>query len=194
MKQLLAQDLFTVAGVLSAEECAGLIDRGETLGFDRASVRTSSGPQMRSDIRNNDRVVFSDPALAGSLWQRIQPFVPDPLQGGRAVGLDAAFRIYRYDPSQRFKRHIDGVVSPAPGLRSRLTFMVYLNDGCVGGDTTFYAADAPGGLRQEVVRVSPEAGTGLFFLHEWWHEGGVLLEGRKYVLRSDVFYRFPADG
>jgi hypothetical protein len=39
--------------------------------------------------------------------------------------------------------------------------------------------------------VSPVAGTGLFFLHDWWHEGRLLESGRKYVLRTDVFYRFP---
>jgi predicted 2-oxoglutarate/Fe(II)-dependent dioxygenase YbiX len=193
MKTELADNLFLVAGVLSPSECAALIERGEALGFQQATVRTRTGRQMRTDIRNNDRAELCDPALAAELWPRVLPFLPQSLEDGEPVGLDDNFRFYRYDTGQRFNRHRDGVVEQSPTVRSRLSCLLYLNDGFTGGETVFYAPGVVAGAPTEVARVSPVAGTGLFFLHSWWHEGRLLEAGRKYVLRSDVFYQFPAD-
>jgi hypothetical protein len=151
------------------------------------------GRDMRTDIRNNDRVAFDDLGGADALWGRVQPVIPTTLAGGTAVGLDEHFRVYRYDPSQRFKTHKDGVVVRSPTVRSRLTCMVYLNDDFTGGETAFYAYERVEGDRPVVAEVHPRTGMGLVFLHEWWHEGKAVLSGRKYVLRTDVFYRFPAD-
>jgi hypothetical protein len=191
MKSVLAENLFTVSGLLTEDECRDLIARGESIGFQRAAVRTVAGPQMRPDIRDNDRAEFTDPDLAAAFWRRCRPFVPPELEGGVAVGLDDDFRSYRYDPGQRFKRHKDGVVRRSPTERSRLTCLFYLNGGFTGGETVFYPTTRVDGVRSEDVVVVPQAGDALFFLHEWWHEGRELVVGRKYVLRSDVFYRFP---
>lgn len=193
MKTILADNLFTVAGLLTPAECAVLIERGESIGFEKAAVRTIFGPKMRSDIRDNDRVAFSDAGLATSLWERCRPFIPAELEGGEAIGLDTNFRFYRYDPGQQFKRHKDGVVEQSPSVRSRLTCLFYLNEGFAGGETVFYSGVMVEGVRAEVVRVTPQIGSSLFFLHEWWHEGRLLEAGRKYVLRSDVFYEFPVE-
>ncbi len=38
------------------------------------------------------------------------------------------------------------------------------------------------------IRITPAAGTALFFTHEIWHEGAQVTVGRKYVLRTDVLY------
>jgi predicted 2-oxoglutarate/Fe(II)-dependent dioxygenase YbiX len=190
MKRVLAENVFTVSGLLTPEECEGLIALGEVNGFEQATVRTSSGPQMRPDIRDNDRSDFKDPALAMLLWERCRPFVPGELEGGTIVGLDEDFRFYRYDVGQRFKRHRDGVVRRSPTERTRLTCLIYLNDDFSGGETVFYSNAMVEGVRPEEVVVVPRAGDALFFLHEWWHEGRELLAGRKYVLRSDVYYRF----
>jgi predicted 2-oxoglutarate/Fe(II)-dependent dioxygenase YbiX len=190
MKTALADNLFTVAGLLSPDECRDLIERGEALGFQRAAVRTRSGPQMRADIRDNDRIEFTDLELAALLWQRCLPFVSLHLEEGEAVGLDEGFRFYRYDVGQRFKQHRDGVVQRSAAVRTRLSFLVYLNEGFTGGETVFYGNERLHGVRPEVARVSPQTGAGLFFLHEWVHEALPLEAGRKYVLRSDVFYRF----
>jgi predicted 2-oxoglutarate/Fe(II)-dependent dioxygenase YbiX len=192
MKSLLAENVFTVAGLLTAEECHDLIARGESIGFERAAVRTAAGPQMRPGIRDNDRAEFTDPTLAVALWERCRAFVPPELEGGAAVGLDENFRFYRYDVGQRFKRHKDGVVERSAAERSRLTCLFYLNGDFAGGETVFYSTVMVEGVRSEDVVVVPRAGDALFFLHEWWHEGRELVAGRKYVLRSDVFYRFPA--
>ena len=82
-------------------------------------------------------------------------------------------------PGQRFRMHRDGRLQE-DGRESRLTFLLYLNDGFVGGETTF-----------KTVAVSPARGSALLFVHEHWHEGSALSSGVKYVLRSDVLYGSP---
>jgi predicted 2-oxoglutarate/Fe(II)-dependent dioxygenase YbiX len=194
MKTLLGDNLFTLSDLLTPAECRELIARGEGIGFCRAAVRTMSGPQMRPGIRDNDRAEFTDSELAAVLWQRCLPFAPQELEGATAVGLDDNFRFYRYDVGQRFKRHRDGVVRRSAAVRSRLTCLFYLNDGFAGGETVFYGNEVEQGDPREVAVVVPRVGDALFFLHEWWHEGRPLTAGRKYVLRSDVFFRFPETG
>jgi hypothetical protein len=185
----IAENLFTVGNLLTPDECQRLIDRGEGMGFEAASVAMASGARVMTNVRKNDRVTFDDPALAAWLWGRVQPHVPRTLGGSVAAGLNERLRFYRYDPSQKFNAHRDGVVERSPTERSRLTFMVDLNSGAEG---VFYSEDRVGGLRRMAASVDPQVGTGLFFAHEWWHEGAKVVSGRKYVLRTDVMYREPA--
>ena len=49
-------------------------------------------------------------------------------------------RFYRYDIGQQFDWHYDGAFERDNGERSQLTFMVYLNDGFVGGETALEGA------------------------------------------------------
>jgi hypothetical protein len=62
--------------------------------------------------------------------------------------------------------------------------MVYLNDDFVGGETKFYLDDGTPRLD-----VKPERGMALVFVHRQLHEGAAVVQGRKYVLRTDVMYR-----
>jgi len=55
--------------------------------------------------------------------------------------------------------------------------MVYLNGGARGGETRF-----------ENVSITPEPGLALLFDHYLLHEGAEVIEGTKYVLRTDVMY------
>ncbi len=182
-----ARGIYTLPGVLTPAQCAALIEQAEGIGFEPASVRTPGGPKMMTHIRNNDRVVLRDEALAAALWQRLHAVLP-VLDGARATGLDALWRVYRYVPGQQFKRHKDGVVTSASGEHSRLSFLVYLNDDCEGGATLFRDPPAPGGDAPEPLSIIPSTGHALLFRHERWHEGTPVQQGRKYVLRSDVFY------
>ena len=76
--------------------------------------------------------------------------------------------------------------------RSRLTFLVYLNDDIEGGATTFFLPDprARSGLLAHSVR--PQAGCALCFPQgntaNLIHEGSPVRSGYKYVIRSDVLY------
>lgn len=182
-------EIWTVSDIFSTEECRDLITRGEAVGFEAADVRTSSGPQKMENVRNNDRALLEDSTLSRALWERVREFVPAEIDGCRAAGLYTPFRFYRYDVGQRFKRHKDGRETIASGEQSRLTFLVYLNEDYEGGETVFTDYVFRDGERiTREVRVKPETGTGLFFVHERWHEGAPIIHGRKYVLRSDVLY------
>lgn len=171
---------FTVDDVLTPAECAALIDRIESLGPAAAPITTSAGFVMRPDIRNNERVMFDDPALAKDLFDRIATRVPSPLCDLRPVGANERFRCYRYLPGQRFAPHYDGAFERSDIERSLLTYIVYLNEGFEGGETGFLDYD---------VTAIPRTGSALLFQHHMLHEGVSVRAGTKYVLRSDVMYR-----
>jgi predicted 2-oxoglutarate/Fe(II)-dependent dioxygenase YbiX len=176
-------DVFVVHDFLSADECRHLITASEAAGYADAPVSGPGGPVMHKSMRNNDRVMIDDGRLAAELFARLGPFLP-PHPFWRAVGLNERFRYYRYAPGQKFDWHFDGSFVRPTGERSRLTFMVYLNDGCRGGETMFNLRlndDPP-------LRVAPAAGKALLFRHDVLHTGAVVKAGTKYVLRSDVMY------
>ena len=169
----------TVAGVLSPSECAGLVNRIESLNPTAAPVSTSRGMVMMPDVRNNKRVVFDDVTLARLLFDRLAAAIPATLCGKRAVGANERFRAYRYEPGQRFAPHYDGSFARSEHERSLLTLMVYLNEGFVGGDTAFHDFG---------VAARPRTGMALLFQHLLLHEGCIIDAGVKYALRSDVMY------
>jgi predicted 2-oxoglutarate/Fe(II)-dependent dioxygenase YbiX len=173
--------LWTVPEVFFEDERAAMIAQFEAIGFEEALITTPRGMVMNKGVRNNDRIILDDPARAEALWQRVQSHVPPSIREWRAYGLNERFRIYRYQPGQRFKPHFDGhFARVADRDESALTLIVYLNDDFVGGETAF--------LDYEVT-VKPKTGTGLFFFHPVLHEGREVERGVKYALRTDVMYR-----
>lgn len=135
--------------------------------------------EERLAFRSSHRLVQHDTTLAASLWERLKGHlrsgVPHDLA---AVGLNERFRVYRYEHGQAFRWHRDGAFVRDERERSRLTFMVYLNGGFTGGATEF-----------EDEHVIPEEGLAVVFAHGLRHQGAEVIEGRKYVLRSDVMFR-----
>jgi hypothetical protein len=169
--------IFTISGVFSSEECQAYVEWSESLGYETAPVSLAIGAVVRPDIRNNARVMVDSPERAAEIWSRISADVPASVAGRCAVGLNERLRFYRYGPGQRFAPHTDGCHRRANGEESFFTLMIYLNAGARGGETRF-----------ENVSITPEPGMALIFDHYLPHEGVEVLEGRKYVLRSDVMY------
>lgn len=192
-KVLLADrdDLFVVHDFLSPEECDYYTTLSESVGFGDAPISTMSGPVMRKDIRNNDRVMIDDPYIAETIWDRLRPFLAERVQFWLPVGLNERWRFYRYDPGQQFDWHFDGAYERSPLERSAFTFMIYLNGGVAGGATEFNLRSR-GGVQNgdPVVRVQPEAGKALVFPHRILHRGAPVADGRKYVMRTDVMCRW----
>src|SRR5262245_34608320 len=121
MRNEIDSGIFTVANVLTTEECQEYIDWSEGLGYETAPVSLPGGAALRPDIRNNARVMIDAPDRAQHLWARISADIPSVLDGRRAVGLNERLRFYRYGPGQRFAPHTDGCHRRTNGEESLLT-------------------------------------------------------------------------
>jgi predicted 2-oxoglutarate/Fe(II)-dependent dioxygenase YbiX len=181
LESLDGENVFVIHDLLFAEECAALIARSETLGYEAAAVGGELVPQMR----NNARAFLEDTDLAAELWRRAAKIVPAQRDGWLPCGLHERFRFYRYETAEQFGAHYDGSVRRG-NEESKLTFMVYLSDVIEGGATVFYR---PG--RVVDFEVQPACGKALVFEHLRLHEGAAVVRGCKYVLRTDVMYRPP---
>lgn len=165
-------------------------------------------------------VVWLAEDLNDALFARLQPHLPPvvddcsdargkPRGTGTLAGLNARWRCYRYDAGGTYRPHVDGAW-PGSGVSasgkyvydtfgdrlSKLTCLVYLNDDFDGGATAFYSADDAGVLA--VQGVAPRAGSVLFFPHgdaqgSLVHEGSCVTKGGKFVIRTEVLYKWQTD-
>ena len=173
--------IFTVPDLLDSAECEALIAKIESLNPEIATVNTIGGTRIRTEVRNNDRVIFDDVELAYTLLNRVREKAPKEIHGKSFVGINERFRCYRYKPGMRFAPHADGSFHRDEIEQSFYSFLVYLNDEFEGGHTTF--------LTEPEVSIKPEIGMGLLFQHPIIHEGCVVTKGIKYVARTDLMYR-----
>lgn len=174
----IANGIFTVDGFMSEEECQKWITFSEEEGYEEARISMGFAQVMNKSIRNNERLIYDSQNMAEELWERIQPFIPQETVNGYALGLNERFRFYKYFPRQQFRMHQDGSFIRNIHEWSSFTFMIYLNEDMKGGETRFI-----------VETITPKTGKALIFRHELAHEGCPVLEGVKYVLRTDVMYR-----
>jgi len=204
-------EAFLLHNVLTPEECATFIRLTEELGYTDAPLSTGlNSAVMAKDVRDNLRVMWeASQEMMDPIWQRIAHLIPDSFTIGssgrtwRIVKdhpLNERFRFYRYDEEQIFQPHFDGCFPRKHNVeQSHFTFIIYLNDGFDGGETTFF----PGGINSlwarkkthEEVRVNPQLGSAVLFRHTGsnspLHEGSPHHSKgmKKYVLRSDIMYR-----
>lgn len=183
-REYIRDEIFTIEDVCTAEECAAFIERAEGIGFADAPITTGAGFVVRKDVRNNTRVMLDDFDLADLLWKRVARFMPEKMEDMVPLGLNERFRFYRYDIGQYFAPHLDGCFRRGNGEESLLTFMLYLNDEYVGGETNFDLRHPYG-----EIKILGKTGMVLCFFHYLRHEGAEVLVGRKYVLRTDVMFR-----
>lgn len=184
LEEVRGQSIFLIHDFLTPGESEAFIAETEQRGYADAPINSVYGAVMRPEVRNNERVMVDDIALAERLFERARPFLPERMGEWRLLGFNERFRFYRYDPGQTFRPHSDGSYYRSNGEESFLTFMAYLNDGYEGGTTEFYSSNGQG-----MASIAPSAGMALVFIHDLCHEGAVVQSGRKYVLRTDVMYR-----
>jgi WD40 repeat protein len=157
----------------------------------------SANSDYPPSYRNNQRCVFDDESLAQRLSARVRLALGAALEfaDARFVGINPRWRGCRYAAGQRFNVHQDGVYFATERVRSRLSFMIYLDDASSfsGGDTVFYAS-ASDQSADEIARVRPALGALIVFEHSLWHAGAIVTAGTKCILRSDLLFEHcPAD-
>ncbi len=172
------KNIFVIENFWSADRCDEFIQRTEQIGYSAATIETDRGPRVVDFVRNNNRVIYKNVALAYELWQQLEPFAPKQRGNSYAFGLNELFRFYRYYPGQQFRKHRDQSYIRSATEASYFTFMIYLNDDFRGGATTF-----------DHLEVKPKKGTALVFEHSLEHAGSEVVEGVKYVLRTDIMFR-----
>ena len=182
---LIGQKLFLIDDFLSAQECEQFIAQSEQSGYEEATITGAGGVAVLSnEVRNNERLILDDEALAARFYQRVRPLLAPSWLGWEILAFNERFRFYRYDVGQTFNVHFDGTFARNDDEQSQFTFLIYLNNNFVGGHTNFF--DDDGAVTHSV---QPRRGTALVFWHPMMHEGATVTKGRKYVLRTDVMYR-----
>lgn len=181
------KDVFLLTPCFDLEECKKIISASETLGFGRTNY-----PKL---YRGNCRLITTDLALAEALWGRMRALVPSHLEEDGctwdAVGLNECFRLSKYVDGDVFGSHIDTFYQRNSQEKSMYTVNIYLNgdDEFQRGRTRFYNDQS---LSPEC-SVTPAAGVGLIFRQppsaHYSHDGEVVREGSKYLIRSDIMYR-----
>ena len=169
-------DVFYIDSFLSKEECESYIEMTEHKGYEEALIISGGKAISAPEIRNNKRVIIDSEEIAEIWWKRAVGVLPGSIDGNKITGFNERFRFYRYTPNQQFLIHKDYPYE-RNGQKSKLSFIVYLNEDFEGGNTDFRAFE-----------VEPVTGRALVFRHELLHEGKVVVSGTKYAVRTDVMY------
>lgn len=192
---------FVIDNVVSDAVADRIVAITEQMGYrpEAPGIQTAPGMRMNKSVH-----WVADDALMARIFAGIGPLLPAQMDGDALhPALSQRLNMYRYDNNDIFNRHTDGDwpgfglsadgtrMVEWPGLRSKLTMLLYLNgpeQGVQGGQTRLYRPD--GGA----VDVTPRKGAALFFRHGFGrssvlHEGcRVLGDVPKYVARINVLY------
>jgi len=173
--------ILLIPDVLSPEECSEWIARIKASGPELATINTTRGAEIATQVRNNRRVILDDADAANNLFDRVRAKVPQEIHGMQLCGVNERLRCYEYHVGQRFAPHSDGAFIRSENEQSWYTFMIYLNEGCGGGETNFFV--------EPEKSITPTTGMALLFQHPIIHEGAEVTSGSKYVVRTDLMYR-----
>ncbi|KAF2070499.1 hypothetical protein CYY_008182 [Polysphondylium violaceum] len=196
IKEVEPKVAFVLDNVLSKSECLYLINRGNELGFHQV-------PGYNQKYRSQDRILVNSVSLSIVVYKRILPFIPNHISTNEGTNSSYAsnylaapkgewdinscndlWRLCKYGPGGKFLSHYDGIYVKDTYNRSFFTFMIYLNDVPVSGATRFLDKNCD----TAKVKIQPKAGSVLVFQHDIWHDGEILNDGEKYIIRSDIMY------
>jgi len=123
-----------VRGLLTAGECAYLIEAAQPLAQPALVVDPRTGRMSPHPIRTSDTAAFplidENPAIH-ALNRRIAA------ASGTDVRCGEPLQVLRYAPGQQYRLHSDALPGVPPGQQRVLTCLVWLNDGFAGGETDF---------------------------------------------------------
>lgn len=182
---------FVIPGLFSGSECELLLNAEIKNSFQKAIAN------YPTYYRNNDRFVVDSEELAKQLFVKVKPFLPEVIEINSDIQsengvwhlkeLNNRLRFCRYSANQYFNRHLDGIHYQNETTQSKLTFMIYLNGAAEfgGGRTLFFKTKETTDIWASYI---PKQGDLIVFDHNVWHEGEMLTQGEKFVLRSDILY------
>jgi hypothetical protein len=97
---------FILLNVFTPEECSEWIKLSEERGYIPALVNVGTKEVLMTDMRNNHRCIIDDVPMANKLFERIESYLPKTWKNYELVGLNERLRFLRYDPGQKFEKHM----------------------------------------------------------------------------------------
>jgi predicted 2-oxoglutarate/Fe(II)-dependent dioxygenase YbiX len=170
-----------IDNLLTPERCQELIDLSESKGYDEADISFQTGAKMNKEYRDNERCLYTSEDMRVELEKLLSPYVFEKTQ--EFLKVSGRFRFYKYNPSQKFKKHRDESILEEGGI-SLCTVLFYLNTPDEGGETAIYDPNL-----ENPILVKAEQGRVLIFDHSIAHTGEELKRGQKYILRTDFIYK-----
>jgi 2OG-Fe(II) oxygenase superfamily len=172
--------LMQIDDIFTEEECDRLISSAEASGLQDQDRGNANYGRVTGIMQ------FNGQPLNEFLWNRLSHIIPTHVYGKPVSGLNDHFRFSKYHEGQFFDIHKDGINQDSEGNRSALTLNIFLNDNFKGGETDFFSSDNRNDLRFSVI---PKTGRGGLFFAQQYHSGNEILEGVKYLLRTDVMVK-----
>ena len=189
IKTLAPGAVWVQSAFLSAKECQALIDWS-------APQWEYTAHQSTKYIAHREcfRIQRNDDNVAKALFARLQAsgllnLVQKALtlrSNYQPMACNPNIRLYQYAKGMRFGKHVDGSDDTAVG-QTEITLLVYLSN-CQGGATRFWQPHS-----SDEFAFVPEQGAILLHVHGdrcLEHAADSVTAGTKYVLRSDVCYRY----
>lgn len=202
---LVPSAVFVAKNFLDQHECNSWIQFAENVGFESLC----SAQTREYAHRECGRISRTDWEMADMLYQRMKPIVQQIAEQIDISHMDETYapltcngnlRLYRYNKNMSFGRHFDGsqLISRFKGAYTEITVLIYLSD-CSGGATRFHlptSSKKKKSTRSKVeesegIAFVPEAGAILLHIHGdrcLEHEADPVIDGVKYILRTDIVY------
>jgi prolyl 4-hydroxylase len=159
--------------LLNEDECQELIQLGERNGFSEQQDQSLNAWSSIDVPMQN--VHF--------LWDRVKnalsPIVDEHNVIWIPCSVNTRLRYSRYKQGQQSQVHTDVPFLASPTTRTFLTLLIYLNDSFEGGETCFFNPDST---------IKPNTGSVIMFDHQHLHQGTAVVNGRKYIVRSDIIF------
>jgi len=182
-----------LGGLLSDEECDGLIAAARPRMARSLTVQTQTGGEELNPDRTSNGMFFNrgESELITRIEARIARLLNWPVDHGEGI------QVLHYHPGAEYKPHYDYFDPAEPGTPTILkrggqrlaTLVMYLSEPACGGGTTFPDVG---------LEVAPQRGNAVFFSYDQplpttrtLHGGAPVIEGEKWVatkwLRERVF-------
>jgi hypothetical protein len=155
---------------------------GEVLSLEQRQMLMAIGTSAHHDDGghhvNNEKPHLLD-GIANTIYTRLFKYLT---LVAAPVAVDPRMRVYKlFAGSGAVFPHRDVDYAGPDRTCATHSILVYLNEEYTGGETLFT-------LLGRVIRIPhPRAGDGLLFQHSVLHEGLPVLDGVKYVLKTDLF-------
>ena len=92
--------------VFTPNECSDWIQLTEKRGYTPALVNVGMREVLMSNLGNNDRCIMEASCMAQVLFEHIESYLPKRWNNYQLVGLNERLRFLRYDPGQKFEKHM----------------------------------------------------------------------------------------